>query len=167
MEFEVESTSTEMIFEADLDLLPDSRECAVHRVAFTASAVPAFGWRVYAATLVPSPTEPPPVAAADPTERRIESGRFVIEVDDDASLRVTDQETGVIHEGVGLLRSTGDRGDSYNYDPPLNDLDIVPRVDSVTVSRSPERSFVSRPSFSWTNHFRTSTPSFAPRPAPS
>nr|RZI34578.1 Mannosylglycerate hydrolase [Cryobacterium sp. SO1] len=134
--FEIESTRLETVFEADLDLLPDSRQCAIHRIAFTATDVPAFGWKAYTARLGGAV-----VARAQEVEtgQPIVSGRFSITVNPDASVRVQDRDTGVVHDHIGRLVSTGDRGDSYNYDPPANDSAVEPRVTGVRVTETPVR----------------------------
>ena len=154
--FEVESTRIETIFEADLDLMPDSRECAIHRVVFRAVDVPAFGWRAYTAelgdeaTTAQPPTSDAGLSRAPGTQTMasqpgasepvaIESGRFRISVNADASLNVHDRATGMRHDKVGLLVSTGDRGDSYNYDPPAVDLAVHPATSSVRVTQTEVR----------------------------
>ncbi|WP_158254033.1 glycoside hydrolase family 38 C-terminal domain-containing protein [Cryobacterium sp. Y50] len=154
--FEVESTRIETVFEADLDLMPDSRECAIHRVAFRAADVPAFGWRAYTAELGDAaataqlPTSNAAASQAPATQTpvsqpgasqpaAIESGRFLISANADASLSVHDRATGVRHDKVGLLVSNGDRGDSYNYDPPAVDLVVHPTTTSVTVTQTEVR----------------------------
>ena len=134
--FEVESTRIETVFEADLDLMPDSRECAIHRVAFQAVDVPAFGWRAYTAELGARADAWQPAATDLET---IDTGRFRISVNADASLKVEDQEAGVRHDLVGRLVSSGDRGDSYNYDPPAVDLAVHPTVSTVQVTQTEVR----------------------------
>lgn len=134
--FEVESTRTETVFEADLDLLPDSRECAIHRIAFTATDVPPFGWKAYTARLGNAVAAlPQGLDVGQP----VVSGRFSITVNPDASVRIEDRDTGVVHDRVGRLVSTGDRGDSYNYDPPVNDSTVEPTVSRVRVTQSAVR----------------------------
>ncbi|TDK26621.1 hypothetical protein E2F48_05385 [Arthrobacter crusticola] len=129
--FEVSATRRGKVFEADLDLLPDSRDTDTHTLAFTAGNLPAFGWMTFTAELGEA-TAGPEVQKS----RVVESGRFRLEVLDDASLRVQDTTTGVVHEGVGRLVSSGDRGDTYNFDPVPGDLPTLPRVVDVEVSRT-------------------------------
>ena len=136
VQFDVESLRQETIFEADLDLLPDSRECTIHRLAFTAAEVPGFGWRAYRAVLA-EPADENRAPADAPA--LIDCGRFKISVNADASLRVADSETGILHDLVGRIVSTGDRGDSYNYDPPAHDRAVRPTVSRVRVSHSEVR----------------------------
>lgn len=128
--FELESTRHEKVFEADLDLLPDTRETDIHTIAFNADAVPAFGWKAFRMELADGPATPTPPAGP----RRIDSGHFMIEVLDDASLRIEDTHTGKVHDGVGRLASDGDRGDTYNFDPIFGDVAIKPRVVGVVTS---------------------------------
>ncbi|WP_028281346.1 glycoside hydrolase family 38 C-terminal domain-containing protein [Arthrobacter sp. H5] len=128
--FELESTRREKVFEADLDLLPDTRETDIHTIAFAADAVPAFGWKAFRVELSDGPASPPQRTPS----RRIDTGRFVIEVLDNASLRVHDTETGRMHDGVGRLASDGDRGDTYNFDPIPGGVAIEPRVTQVEAS---------------------------------
>ena len=144
--FEVESIRIETVFEADLDLMPDSRECAIHRVAFRAVDVPAFGWRAYTAELGDRSAVPQPAATRPDTNQPetvvsapIDTGRFRISVNADASVTVDDRESGVRHDRVGRLVSSGDRGDSYNYDPPAVDHAVHPTVSAVRVTQTEVR----------------------------
>lgn len=138
--FEVESTRLETVFEADLDLLPDSQPMAIHRLAFTARDVPAFGWTSYAAELGDATTDTDTASTtASTASSEVVSGRFILTVNPDASLRIEDRESCVVHDGVGRLVSTGDRGDTYNYDPPLQDLAVVPTVLDVRITQNKVR----------------------------
>ncbi|MBG6212671.1 mannosylglycerate hydrolase [Cryobacterium sp. CAN_C3] len=146
MSFEVESTRIETVFEADLDLMPDSQECAIHKVAFRALDVPAFGWHAYTAELGDAAAVPQPETTGYTTSHpegtepeTIDTGRFRLSVNADASLRVEDRETSVRRDQVGLLVSVGDRGDSYNYDPPAVDLAVHPTVSAVHVTQTDVR----------------------------
>lgn len=132
--FDVNSTITGKTFEADLDLLPDTRDSATHRLSFIADDVPSFGWQVYRVHLHQDGSEP-----ATMNERRISSGCYSIVVNDDASLTVMDRGTGRTHENLGRLTSVGDRGDTYNFDPLVGDSPLTPTVRDVRVSRGNAR----------------------------
>ncbi|WP_029251802.1 glycosyl hydrolase-related protein [Paraoerskovia marina] len=121
-------------FEADLDLMPDTLRGARHRLAFVAQAVPALGSAVYTVVLGDRATCAPSTSSG----RTVTVGGRVLTVADDASLTLTDADGHTV-SGLGLLRDGGDRGDSYNYDPPLEDLEVVPRVIDVRVHESAVR----------------------------
>jgi mannosylglycerate hydrolase len=94
-------------------------------VEFVAEDVPAFGWRRY--RLAPGPAAPP----EEDDGRRIESGDLSVEVASDGTLVFG---IGPRHwAGLFGVEDTGDRGDTYDYDPVDGS---EPELMSFEVSRS-------------------------------
>lgn len=139
VQFELESTRREKVFEADLDLLPDTREADIHTIAFKADGIPPFGWKAFRVELGDGPVSRP----VPEKSRKFHSGRFIFKVLDNASLHIEDTQTGQVYEGVGRLASDGDRGDTYNFDPVPDDVTIEPRVLTVEVSHTGLRTRIS------------------------
>lgn len=122
-------------FEADLDLLPDTSRGSRHRLAFVAADLPAFGSAVWTAVLGPEPACEPR-READRREVTVDGVR--LRVEEDASLTLTTPD-GVTRRGLGTLVDGGDRGDSYTYDPPAEDVLVRPGVRAVEAVTSPVR----------------------------
>ncbi|GAA4831153.1 glycosyl hydrolase-related protein [Kitasatospora terrestris] len=125
--FEWEEVGEETAFEADLDLLPDSRPALRHRLRLLAAGIPALGHGVYAVAL----GDTPPTDAAAPGEDGertldLEGGAKLL-VEQDASLTMVLAD-GTALPGLGLLVDDGDRGDTYNFDPVPHDVPRVPRL---------------------------------------
>jgi alpha-mannosidase/mannosylglycerate hydrolase len=125
--FEAEDLGVETSFEADLDLLPDSRPSQRHRLRLIADQVPALGRAVYRVRLGDTATTP----------ARVAKGRELVLADgtvayaaDDASLTLTLPDGRTI-TGFGLLTDGGDSGDTYNYDPPRHDSVHTPVLRAV------------------------------------
>ena len=53
--------------------------------------------------------------------RSIENDIYRIELQDDATLTITDKRNGKVLSGVGRIESSMDAGDSYNFAPPMQD----------------------------------------------
>lgn len=125
--FETETRGAETAFEADLDLMPDSRPVLRHRLFLNAPAVPGLGRTVLRVRLGDAPsdeatarTEDRAVTIPGPAGSRLDAA-------DDASLTLT-RADGTVLRGLGLLTDGGDSGDTYNYDPPLRDTVVTPRL---------------------------------------
>lgn len=142
---EVEDLGVRRSFEADLDLLPDSVEARVQRVRFPAGGVPAGGLGVFELRLAEAdsaasqPADDAPVAVGEPIAM---GGGLEIAVAADGSFSVTDAAGGTRHEGLARLVDGGDRGDTYNYDPPAEDRVVTATADDVRVRRTPVRTVV-------------------------
>ncbi len=133
--FDLETIGPVRAFEADLDLFPDNIEGVRHRLAFVAADVPALGWGIYRVRL----------GAVAPVQPGWEDGNTFtiasmhVTVATDASVSVTGP-TGQVFSGLGRLVDGGDRGDSYNYDPPQSDALITPTLQACQLRVSPTRS---------------------------
>lgn len=68
---------------------------------------------------------------------RIESDLFIVEVQSNGLLKVTDKKTGKCHSDMHRFIDGGDCGDEYNYCPPEKDEMYSPRLESVFVSDDP------------------------------
>lgn len=121
--FDVETIGPVRAFEADLDLFPDNMEGVRHRLAFVAADVPAAGWGTYRVRL----GDVAPVQPGWDDGNRLTIGSAHVTVAADASVSVTGP-TGKVFSGLGRLVDGGDRGDSYNYDPPQADALITPTL---------------------------------------
>lgn len=56
------------------------------------------------------------------SSKKIENENFIVEVNNQGSLDITDKESGKIYKHQAILEENGDGGDSYNYSPAHNDL---------------------------------------------
>lgn len=143
--FEVEDLGVRRSFEADLDLLPDSVEARVQRVRFAASGVPSGGLAVFELGLADAGSAGPHAddVAAAPGDPIALDGGVEIAVAADGSFSVTEVARGIRHDGLARLVDGGDRGDTYNYDPPAEDRVVTARVvGGVRVRRTPVRTVV-------------------------
>ncbi|MDX1648402.1 MAG: hypothetical protein R3263_00985, partial [Myxococcota bacterium] len=103
---------------------------------FVARDVPALGWRRVAVRRLEGEEADPPVAVeAGSAGARIEGGEdgdVTVAVRADGTLDVT-LPGGVALRGVGALEDTGDRGDSYDFDPVVDVEGDGPAVDTGAV----------------------------------
>ncbi|MDG6103430.1 hypothetical protein Daura_35965 [Dactylosporangium aurantiacum] len=118
--FETGASQDTPLFCADVDLPPDTKPATRHRLAFVADVGPS-GRRGYQVLLGDAPAGPG--ATFEHPWR--------VEVAADASFTLTDTGTGRILAGLGRLVDGGDAGDTYNYDPPRDDLEVMPQVRAV------------------------------------
>ncbi|MFD4591684.1 glycoside hydrolase family 38 N-terminal domain-containing protein [Streptomyces rubiginosohelvolus] len=125
--FETETLGIETAFEADLDLLPDSRPALRHRLFLNAPSVPGLGRTVLRVQLGDTTADDTTARADDGAATIPAPGGGRLSAADDASLTLT-RADGTVLPGLGLLTDGGDSGDTYNYDPPLNDTVITPRL---------------------------------------
>lgn len=125
--FETEPLGEQTAFEADLDLLPDSRPALRHRIALLARDVPPLGRAVYTVLLGDTPA----AHATARTEQDVRtlplSGGAVAEAADDASLTLRLPDGSEL-PGLARLLDEGDRGDTYNFDPVPGDRPLTPRL---------------------------------------
>ncbi|MDI1463459.1 hypothetical protein QEZ54_20975 [Catellatospora sp. KI3] len=117
------------LFCADLDLPPDTRPAARHRLAFVAEVGPS-GRRGYQVILGDAPAAGATAPAAHP---------WRVEVAADASLTLTDTRTGRTLPGLARLVDEGDAGDTYNFDPLPGDQATSPTVSAVRHTASTVR----------------------------
>lgn len=69
---------------------------------------------------------------------RIENEFFVVEVESQGTLRITDKRNGQVYQGLNRFVDGGDCGDEYNYSPPETDnIRTASRLTSITVHRGP------------------------------
>ena len=54
----------------------------------------------------------------------LENEYYTIEVEKDGSLTIVDKENNVTYKNQGILVENGDDGDSFNYSPPIKDLEV-------------------------------------------
>jgi mannosylglycerate hydrolase len=134
--FEAVTAGPEKAFEADLDLLPDTRDVLRHRVAFLAERVPSLGWSAYRIELGDEPVAAPVTSPGG----RAEAGPYTLEAAEDAT--VTVRAGGSVFTGLGRLEDVGDRGDTYTFDP-LPDAPVRARLTGSTVTVSPVRTRLS------------------------
>ncbi|MFD4025521.1 glycosyl hydrolase-related protein [Streptomyces sp. NPDC058576] len=125
--FETETLGTETAFEADLDLLPDSRPALRHRLFLNAPTVPGLGRTVLRVRLGDTPAHDTTARTEDGAATIPAPGGGHLSAADDASLTLT-RGDGTVLPGLGLLTDGGDSGDTYNYDAPLTDTVIIPRL---------------------------------------
>ncbi|MBO1332302.1 hypothetical protein [Streptomyces sp. VRA16 Mangrove soil] len=202
--FEAETLGEETAFEADIDLLPDSRPSLRHRLRVAAPPVPGLGRRVLTVRLealanqdtdthltaardgVTQHGGPPAADALPGSDARSAPGGLPhagsrpvpggaagtvalpgsgdtaaldglpAPVQTSASVGITAPDGGRLtaaadasltwHRadgttllGLGLLTDGGDAGDTYNYDPPVGDMTVRPRLVRVRARRSSVR----------------------------
>ena len=132
--FDLETVGPVLAFEADLDLFPDNMEGVRHRLAFVAADVPPLGWAAYQVRL----GEVAPAQAAWDDGNELTLGSLQVVVAPDASVSLTGPE-GQVYAGLGRLVDGGDRGDSYNYDPPQSEALITPTLLACRARVTPNR----------------------------
>ncbi|MGW6485741.1 glycoside hydrolase family 38 N-terminal domain-containing protein [Streptomyces sp. NPDC055056] len=138
--FESEPLGEETAFEADLDLLPDSRPSLRHRLRFRAPALTGFAAGVIRVRLADSPVTGTQLTPSDVQALDAPDGGTLTAAPD-ASLTWI-RHDGTRRAGYGLLTDGGDRGDTYNYDPPADDRVLIPRLTGSRVSTSPVRQVI-------------------------
>ena len=86
-----------------------------------AEDVPPCGYKTYA--IVKAPEKPLFRTTLRCKGTRLENEYFSIHVDEErgASLRLLDKRTRLVYKGLNLFEDGGDRGDEYNYLPPIRD----------------------------------------------
>ena len=132
--FDLETVGPVLAFEADLDRFPDNVEAVRHRLAFVAADVPPLGWAAYRVRL----GDVAPAQAAWGDGDNFAIGSLHVAVAADASVSVTGP-TGQIYSGLGRLVDGGDRGDSYNYDPPQSEALLTPMLQACRTRVTPTR----------------------------
>ncbi|MEI5583771.1 MULTISPECIES: glycosyl hydrolase-related protein [unclassified Agromyces] len=140
---EVEDDGVRRSFEADLDLLPDSVLARTQRVRFLSAVAPG-GLAVYDLHLGPvdGDTAADAIAAAAIDERVDLGDGLEVAVAADGSFSVT-EAAGIRRTGLARLVDGGDRGDTYNYDPPADDRIVTAVAGDVRVRRTPVRTVLS------------------------
>ena len=132
----------------DIATLPVWPSTERHVLSVAIPTVPASGWTALrieltdraggteqVTTVLPSDDGAP---SEEPGWRHdagtaISGGHLEAEVARDGTLWLRDRRTGVELGGIGRLVDRGDRGDTYNYDPPQRDVAVV--ADLVQVRR--------------------------------
>jgi alpha-mannosidase len=97
--------------------LEEARATALVPVNVPASGLASFRVEPSDRTAAQSTTSPPATA----TSRALSNGLVEVAIAADGTLDVTGADGTVLH-GVGRLVDGGDRGDSYNYAPPAQDV---------------------------------------------
>ncbi|MEU5366848.1 glycosyl hydrolase-related protein [Streptomyces sp. NPDC005925] len=137
--FETEVLGDDSGFEADLDLLPDSRPSLRHRLALLAHDVPPLGRVVFRVRLGEAPSAQAVPRPEDGRANLTTGQGLSVTAAADASVTVRLPD-GTELPGVGRLVDGGDRGDTYTYDPPTEDALVSPVLRSVRRVTSPARS---------------------------
>ncbi len=113
----------------------DNRERII--AGFVAPAVPGFGYRVLAVE------HGEPIGESRGSTGEIANEYFRVTADpSDGTLMVEDPRSGAVLRGLNRFVDGGDRGDEYNYDPPLQDelIDTPARPAEIRVTeRGPAR----------------------------
>lgn len=136
--FETVALGDETAFEADLDLLPDSRPSLRHRLRLLAREIPALSRALFRVRLGDAPGEAAVPRSSDGARefRTGDGTRVSAAADASLTLRLPD---GAELSGFGRLVDGGDRGDTYNYDPPLTDRLVTPVLTASRRVTSPVR----------------------------
>ncbi|MGW5349776.1 glycoside hydrolase family 38 N-terminal domain-containing protein [Streptomyces sp. NPDC004031] len=136
--FECAPLGPETAFEADIDLMPDSRPALRHRLALLTRGVPALGHAVYTVRLADRPAEEAlPRTEPDAGVLPLAGGGTLTAAGDATlTLRLPD---GTELPGLGRLVDEGDRGDTYNFDPVPGDAPVTATLRSVRRRTSPVR----------------------------
>lgn len=133
--FDADDLGCDVAFEADLDLLATTAQVRKHLVSFVATAVPAKSHAIFSVRL--GSTEPP----VAPWQETVAApmGAVLVEAADDGSFALRDDE-GRQLRGLGRLVDGGDRGDTYNWDPPAGDRLCSPELISSSQQEGRARS---------------------------
>lgn len=87
-------------------------------IAIKTEDVPAFGYVQYTLDMKKD-------SKSTLTEKQaLENDYYKITVEKDGSLTILDKENGFVYENQGILVENGDDGDSFNYSPPREDLEV-------------------------------------------
>ncbi len=129
-------------------------------ITFVASDVPMLGWKTFHVRARESgPTEirvspsmrllgplaSSPLAqgvlerlteAKNRPPHKIENDFFVVDVNKDGTLNITDKRDNSVYRGLNRFVESGDRGDEYNFCPPPSDSQTAARLKSARVTRS-------------------------------
>jgi len=130
-------------------------------IFFTAGKIPPFGWRAFSLRgrqgdpapihITPLMRFLAPLASTAPIQKliarltrpsshppyNIENDFFTVEAMPDGTLTVMDKRDGTRHPGLNRFVDGGDRGDEYNFCPPLSDPPAVGRLKGVRVTHGP------------------------------
>jgi len=122
--FTVDGAAARVVADPGTERIRLVAERAPRSVEFVAADVPAFGWRRF--RLAPGP------GCDDVVDdgREIAVDGVAVRVADDGTLDVT--IGGRTFRGLVAVEDTGDRGDTYDFDPVAGD---APRLESVSVER--------------------------------
>ncbi|MCL4529589.1 MAG: glycosyl hydrolase-related protein, partial [Chloroflexi bacterium] len=128
-------------------------------ILFAAKNIPALGWRAFSVRgkeSTPAPIHITPLMrilaplASTPLAQKlitrltrpsnhppyiIENDFFSVEAISDGTLTITDKRGGTRYTGLNRFVDGGDRGDEYNFCPPLSDPQAVGRLTGVRVTR--------------------------------
>ncbi len=128
-------------------------------ILFAAENIPALGWRAFSlrgrenipvtvhitplmrflAPLASTPLAQKLIARLTRLSSRpphiIENDSFSVEAISDGTLTITDKRSGTRYTGLNRFVDGGDRGDEYNFCPPLSDPQAVGRLKNVRVTR--------------------------------
>ncbi|MER5198712.1 glycoside hydrolase family 38 N-terminal domain-containing protein [Streptomyces sp. NPDC002755] len=107
--------------------LAEARATALVRVRVPASGLAGFRVEASGPACATAPSPPPATA----TDRTLANGLVEVTVAADGTLDLTGPDGTVLY-GVGRLVDGGDRGDSYNYAPPAQDV-LVSEPTEITV----------------------------------
>ncbi|MFH0176527.1 alpha-mannosidase [Streptomyces cacaoi] len=107
--------------------LEEARATALVPVRVPASGLAGFRVEESGHAAATAPSSPPATA----TDRTLANGLVEVTVADDGTLDLTGPDGTVLY-GVGRLVDGGDRGDSYNYAPPAQDV-LVSEPTEITV----------------------------------
>ena len=122
--FTVDGAAARVVADPGTERIRLVAERAPRSVEFVAADVPAFGWRRF--RLAPGPASDDVVDDG----REIAVDGVAVRVADDGTLDVT--IGGRTFRGLAAVEDTGDRGDTYDFDPVTGD---APRLGSVSVER--------------------------------
>ena len=95
-------------------------------LALETSNVPAMGYAQY--TIELDKKRPLSTVKMD----RIENKYYEIEVSADGSLNILDKENNYLYENQAIIVENGDDGDSFNYSPPREDLEVYSNKSKVS-----------------------------------
>lgn len=128
-------------------------------ILFASKNIPAFGWRAFSVRgkeSIPAPVHITPLMrilaplASTPLAQKliarltrpsnrppyiIENDFFSVEAISDGTLTITDKRDGSRYTGLNRFVDGGDRGDEYNFCPPLSDSQTVGRLAGVRTTR--------------------------------
>jgi mannosylglycerate hydrolase len=103
-------------------LINDEEGCAF---AFHCEALPTFGYKSFALSSSDRVDRAAPPPIADKKSKVLENDLLRVTVRSNGSLTLLDKRNGALFRDLNVIEDTGDRGDTYNYDPLKGDKPIT------------------------------------------
>ena len=96
------------------------------QIALSCRGLSPFGYKTYGLSLEDKAQVSVSGRIADPKKKVLENEFLKVTVHSNGSLTLLDKRNGQVYRNLNRIEDTGDRGDTYNYDPVKGDRPITP-----------------------------------------